>query len=371
MIRVIAEGLVKRYGPLAAVDHASLELPPGELTCLLGPSGAGKSTFARLLAGLDVVDDGEVYFGERMVQGVAPGERGVGMVFQDHALWPALSVRDNVGYPLKLQGLSSAERRLKVEEILTTLRIDSLADSRPETLTPSQSLRVALARAIAPEPAVLILDEPLAGIEPRHREEAWDEIRRLRAELGLTTLYLTSDVGEALARAERLAVMDLGRILQAGEPQELYNHPVDVFVARLLGPTNLLQGQVDGNGEHGGGEPRREVVVRTPVGRLVAKATFPGLTAATPVTISIRPESLTLGPGVPVDSNRFPATIERIIFHGGSREVLLRGPGDWPVTAVVFQSRSAQLREGQTVTLSVAPEHVTLLMGKFAVAGGH
>ena len=111
MIRVIAEGLVKRYGPLAAVDHASLELPPGELTCLLGPSGAGKSTFARLLAGLESVDDGEIYFGERMVQGVAPGERGVGMVFQDHALWPAISIRDNVGYPLKLQGLSSIERR--------------------------------------------------------------------------------------------------------------------------------------------------------------------------------------------------------------------------------------------------------------------
>lgn len=370
MIRVIAEGLVKRYGPLAAVDHASLELPPGELTCLLGPSGAGKSTFARLLAGLEAVDDGEIYFGERMVQGVPPGERGVGMVFQNHALWPALSVRDNVGYPLKIRGLSSAERRRRVEEVLTALRIDSLADSRPEALSPAQSLRVALARAIAPEPEMLILDEPLGGIEPRLREEAWDEIRRLRAELGLTTLHLTSDVGEALARAERLAVMDLGRVLQAGEPQELYNHPIDVFVARLLGPTNLLQGQVDGDGDYGG-EPRREVVVRTPVGRLVARATFPGLTAATPVTISIRPETLTLGPGVPADSNRFPAIIERIVFHGGSREIMLRGPGDWPVTAVVFQSRSAQLREGQTVTLAVAPEHVTLLMGKFAVAGGH
>jgi ABC-type Fe3+/spermidine/putrescine transport system ATPase subunit len=369
MIRVIAEGLVKRYGPLAAVDHASLELAPGELTCLLGPSGAGKSTLARLLAGLEWVDDGEIFFGDRMVQSLPPGERGVGMVFQNHALWPALSVRDNVGYPLKLQGMSSRERRRRVEEILTTLRIDSLADSRPDALYPAQSLRVALARAIVTQPDVLILDEPLEGVEPRFREEAWDEIRRLRAELGLTTLFLTSNVAEALAHAERLVVMDLGRILQSGAPQDLYNHPIDVFVARLLGPTNLLQGQVDGNGHDS--EPRREVVVRTPVGRLVARATFPGLSASTPVTISIRPETLSLGPGVPADSNRFPATIERIVFHGGSRQIMLRGPGDWPVTALTLQSQSAHLREGQTVTLSVAPEHVTLLMGKFAVAGGH
>jgi ABC-type Fe3+/spermidine/putrescine transport system ATPase subunit len=383
MIRVIAEGLVKRYGPLAAVDHASLELPPGELTCLLGPPGAGTSTLARLVAGLESVDDGEIYFGERMVQAVAPGERGVGMVFQDHALWPALSIRDNVGYPLKLRGIASRERRRRVEEVLTTLRIDSLAESRPETLSAAQSLRAALARAIVTEPEVLILDEPLASIEPRLREEAWDEVRRLHAELGLTTLYLTSNVGEALAHAERLAVMDLGRILQTGPPQALYNQPIDVFVARLLGPTNLLQGQVDGNGHgHGigisdgegygnAGDARREVVVRTPIGRLVARATFPGLSPSTPVTISIRPETLTIGPGVTMESNRFPATIERIVFHGGSREVLLRGPGDWPVTALTLQGKSAHLREGQTITLSVAPEHVTLLMGKFAVVGGH
>ena len=307
-----------------------------------------------------------------MVQALAPGERGVGMVFQDHALWPALSVRDNVGYPLKLQGIASRERRRRVEEILTTLRIDSLADSRPEALSPAQSLRVALARAIVTEPEVLILDEPLAGVEPRHREEAWDEIRRLRAELGLTTLLLTSNVGEALAHAERLAVMDLGRILQSGEPQELYNQPIDVFVARLLGPTNLLQGQVDGNGNGDGGEPspgsRRPHPGRPP-GR---PGDLSGTVAGDPGDDLDPPETLTLGPAVPVDSNRFPATIERIVFHGGSREVLLRGPGDWPVTAVALHRvDSAHVREGQTVTLSVAPEHVTLLMGKFAVAGGH
>lgn len=367
MIRVIAEGLVKRYGRVAAVDHASLELPPSELTCLLGPSGAGKTTLARLLAGLEPLDDGEIYFGERMIQALPPRDRGIGMVFRDLALWPTLSIRDNVGYPLKLQGVPARERRARVDEVLVALRIDGLADLRPDALSPTQSLRVALGRAIVTRPDLLILDEPLAGIEPHAREEAWDELRRLRAELGVTTLLLTSVVAEALAHAERLAVMDLGRVLQAGTPQELYNQPKDVFVARLLGPVNLLQGQIDVDGPE---FPGREVVVRAPIGRLVARANLPDLSRSTPVTIAIRPEALSLAPTAPGDANRFPATVERIIFQGSTLRVLLRGPGDWPVTALAFQNQAATLREGQGVTLSVVPENVTLLLGKFAVGSG-
>jgi ABC-type Fe3+/spermidine/putrescine transport system ATPase subunit len=226
---------------------------------------------------------------------------------------------------------------------------------------------VALARALAGQPALLILDDPVGRLETRVRDEIRDEIRRVYTETGLTTLVLTADPREALALADRLAVIDLGRVVQVGPPSEVYNRPADAFVARFLGPANLLQGQVEGNGGRG------EVIVRTPFGRLVGQtgaATAGGsdLPGGAPVTVSIRPEALALGGTVPPGSNRFPATIERLIFLGGVRHVHLRGPGDWPVLAVALQSASQSLREGQSLTVSVPPEHVVVLPGKYAVS---
>jgi ABC-type Fe3+/spermidine/putrescine transport system ATPase subunit len=361
MIRVILEGLVKRFGPVAAVDGASLEIRPGELTYVLGPSGAGKTTLARLVAGLETLDDGEIYFGDRMVQALPPHERQVGMVFEDLGLWPGLTVGDNVGYPLKHRKLTRPERRRRVSEVLTALRIDSLAGRRPEHLTPPQRLRTALARALVAEPELLVVDSPLGLLEPRAREDCWDDLRRIHAEAGVTILVLTDDASEALALASRLALMDLGRIVQVGEPQELYNRPHDVFVARMLGPANLLQGQVDSEVF----DQRGEVVVRTPLGRLIGRMSPGWASPGTPVTISVRPETVSLGPTTPAGWNRFPATIERVIFRGEIRQIHARGPGDWPILVSALQSQSHNVREGQAVTLSVAPENVVVLPGKF------
>ncbi len=360
MIRVTIESLVKRFDRVPALDHASLEIRPGELAFLLGPSGSGKSTLARIVAGLDTAEEGEIYFDGRVIHTLPAVDRKVGLVFQDDALWPHLSVMDNVGYGLKVRGMNRRERRGRVTEILGTVGIDSLAEKRPASLLPAQRLRVALARALVIEPELLILDDPLSRLEPRARPEFRDELRRLHAETEMTTLVLSSDPREALAMAERLAVIDFGRVVQVGPPGEVYNRPANAFVARFLGPTNLIQGQVEGN------DARGDVVVRTPLGRLIGQTNAGPLAAGTPVTVAIRPESIGLGPAVPPGSNRFAATLERQTFLGEVRKVDLRGPGDWPVTALALQAQSAGLREGQSITASVPPELVVVIPGNYA-----
>jgi ABC-type Fe3+/spermidine/putrescine transport system ATPase subunit len=212
----------------------------------------------------------------------------------------------------------------------------------------------------------LILDAALRSFDPRAREDCRDELRQVHGESGVTTLALTDDPDEALALGDALAVMDLGRIVQFGPAHELYNSPADVFVARLLGPTNLLQGQVDSQS----GDLRGEMIVRTPLGRLIARSTPGAPGQGAPVTISVRPETLTASSTVPSGWNRFPATVERIVFRGELRQIHARGPGDWPVLVSVLQSQSQGLREGQSLTLSVAPEHVVVLPGKFALGNG-
>jgi ABC-type Fe3+/spermidine/putrescine transport system ATPase subunit len=361
MTRVSLTGLVKRYDRIAVVDGASLEIEPGSLTCVLGPSGAGKTTLAKLVAGLEPLDDGEIFFDGRVIHPLPPAARRVGMVFEDDALWPRLTVAENVGYALRVRGLGRAERRAKVAEAIGMLRIDSLGAKYPDELSPLQRPRVALARALAAGPELLILDEPTGRLEARLRDEVRDEVRRIHAETELTTLVLTHDPREALALADRIAVMDLGRIIQAGTPHQVYNRPADAFVARLFGPTNLLQGQVEGTDSQG------EVVVRTSFGRLIGHGCGPAPAAGAPVTLAIRPEALAIGPNVPPDSNRFAATVERLVFLGATRQVHVRGPGDWPLVVLCLQSHSQTLREGQSLTLSVPPDQVIVLPGKYAV----
>ncbi len=218
-------------------------------------------------------------------------------------------------------------------------------------LTPTQGLRTALARALVTQPEFLILDQPLGLLDDRASHEFWDDLRRIHVEAEVTTMVLTDDPAEALALADRLAVIDLGRIIQVGPPRELYNRPVDVFVARLLGPTNLLQGQVESDRI----DPRGEVVVRTPLGRLIGQS-HPTLPAqGSSVTISVRPETLSLGPTIPVGWNRFPATIERMVFCGELRQIHVRGPGDWPVIVSTLQNQSQTLREGQSLRSQSRP----------------
>jgi ABC-type Fe3+/spermidine/putrescine transport system ATPase subunit len=361
MTRVVVEGLVKKVDRVAVVDGASLEVRPGELSVVLGPSGAGKTMLARLIAGLEAADDGEIYFDGRAMMAVPPEERRVGLMFQDDALWPHLSVAENVGYGLRARGMARKEARQRVAEVLGMVRVEGLADKRPDALTDLHRRQVALARSLVIEPDLLLLDEPLGTLEPRLRAELREELRRIHAESETTMLILTNQPRDALALADRLSIMDLGRIVQAGTPEDVYNRPADAFVAKLLGPVNLLQGQSEGS------DARGEVVVRTPIGRLVGVTANGPIEAGTPVTVVIRPEAFGLGTTVPVGANRFLATLERQMFLGETRMVRLRGPNDWPVQALALQSQSHGLREGQTLTVSITPEQIVVLPSKFAI----
>ena len=244
---------------------------------------------------------------------------------------------------------------------MSNVGIDSLADRLPEALSALQRRRTALARALAIEPELLLLDAPFEGLESRPRAEFRQEIRRIATEAEITTLILTAEPADALASADRLGVMDLGKIVQVGPPGEVYNRPADAFVARLLGPTNLIHGQVEAL------DARGEAIVRTPLGRPIGRCHSGPTPAGMPVTLLIRPESLGLLGAVPAGSNRFAATVERQVFLGPSREVHLRGPGDWPILAIALQSQSNGLREGQSLSVSVPPESVVVLPGKYAI----
>ena len=360
MIRVVLENLVKRLDGVGVLDGASLEIRPGELTFLVGPSGAGKTTLARLVAGLLPPDGGEIYFDGRLVLDQPPASRRVGLLFQDDALWPHLSVAENVGYPLRVRGVARRDRKMQVAEALGLARLDALAGLRPEALSGLQRQRVALARALILEPDLLILDDPLGRLEDRVRGEFRDEIRRVVAEAETTTLVLTSDAREALAMADHLAVMDLGKVVQSGPPALVYNRPADPFVARFLGPINLISGQVEST------DPRGELVIRTPLGRLIGRSDAGPLAPGTPATVALRPEALEIGPLATVAANRFAATVERLSFLGEVRQIHLRGPNDCPVIALALQSQSNALREGQGLTVHVTPDHVVVLPLKHA-----
>lgn len=356
MIRVVLDGLVRRVDRVALLDGLSLDLAPGSRTFVVGPPGAGKTLIARLIAGLDPPDAGEIYFDGRPMRELPPPQRRVGLVTPGGALWPHFSVVDNAAYGLRVRGVNRRERRERALQTLALLRVDHIASRRAEGLSPLQAQRVALARALAIEPAVLVLDEPFFGLEPADRDAFRDDLRRAHEESGATTMVLTRDPREAFALADVVAVIDLGRILQVGPPATLYNKPSDLFVAQYLGPTNVLDGLLDSI------DPRGEACVRTALGRLVGQAAPGAVAPGDAVDVVIRPESLNLGgPLIPMGANRFNAVIERQTLLGELWEVLLRAPGEVRLEARALPAQAEGLREGQTLTVSVVPAQVLVL----------
>ncbi|MBI3468841.1 MAG: ABC transporter ATP-binding protein, partial [Planctomycetes bacterium] len=302
MTAIRIEHLGKSYGSTLVLDDVSLKISSGELFFLLGPSGCGKTTLLRIIAGFVSPDRGGVYFDERLLNEVPPKDRGTGMVFQNYALWPHMTVAQNVAFGLEVRKTPRPERDERVASALALVRLSGLEPHRPTQLSGGQQQRVALARALVIRPAVLLLDEPLSNLDARLRAEMREEIRRIHDETRLTTVYVTHDQKEALSLADRMAVMHRGRVIQVGTPRELYLHPRSHFVASFLGEANWLPGRV--RGVHG-----EQADVQTELGLIVGTAATNCLVARSSVLCCIRPESIAPSPPALPGPNRFRAKL--------------------------------------------------------------
>jgi ABC-type Fe3+/spermidine/putrescine transport system ATPase subunit len=316
-------GIVKRFGSTTAVDGLDLEIHEGEFVVLLGPSGCGKTTTLRMVAGFETPSAGEIRVDGQPVSSprrvVPPERRQMGMMFQSYAVWPHMTVRQNVAYGVKLKNLSKNAAAQAVEQALATVRMENHGDRYPAELSGGQQQRVALARAVAVEPKILLMDEPLSNLDAKLREDMRRELRRLHGELDFTTVYVTHDQGEAMTLADRIVVLNDGRVQQVGSPADLYLRPANAFVAGFLGRANTVPGVAGPAGTMRVG------------GRELAGVSTRAFAPGTDIVAIIRPVGVEVVPDGSVEgavegADVFDATVEDLLFLGESIEAVLRVP---------------------------------------------
>jgi putative spermidine/putrescine transport system ATP-binding protein len=324
-----------------ALEPASLDIARGETMVLLGPSGCGKTTMLRIIAGLEVPDaPGRVLFDGKDMTSVPIERRNVGMVFQSYALFPNMSVAENIGYGLKIRGLPAAERAKRIAELVELTNISGLENRRIDQLSGGQRQRVALARAVAIRPGILLLDEPLTALDAALRERLRGELNRLLRALGITTIYVTHDQAEAMELGDRIVVMSKGRIAQIGAPRDIYFAPANRFVAEFIGAANIVEAPLAGG--HlilpGGRQP------------IDGAADLPAAVAM------IRPETIRI---VDAAGARLAGVVENVSFVGDRQRLTVSGASERPMT--VDAPNTLSVRSGERVGLSIAPEAVRLL----------
>jgi putrescine transport system ATP-binding protein len=299
------EGVAKKFGGFRAVDGVSLDIAAGEFFALLGPSGCGKTTLLRMLAGFETPDEGRILLDGKDIAQVLPHERPVNMMFQNYALFPHLSVRDNIAFGLKRAGMARGEIDTRVAEMVTLVKLDGLEKRKPDQLSGGQRQRVALARSLARRPKVLLLDEPLAALDKKLRESTQAELMELQRRLGMTFVIVTHDQAEAMTVAARIGVMDAGRLDQVATPRELYEAPLSRWIAEFIGEVNLFEGQVQ----------RRELnrlMISTGDAGTVVVAEPRNPVTRTVVSIAIRPEKVKLSRRGPVANDENERSINRL-----------------------------------------------------------
>ena len=295
------KNLVKRFGKVTALDNISLEIPHGCFVCFLGPSGCGKTTLLRVIAGLEETDAGELRLGETNLRRIPTRSRNFGVVFQSYSLFPNMSAARNVGYGLECRRWKKGDRQSRIAEMLDLVHLSDQADKLPAEMSGGQQQRVALARALAPNPSLLLLDEPLSALDAKVREELQTEIRALQRRLGITTVMVTHDQEEALAMADLIVVINKGRIEQAGSPRDLYENPATAFVADFIGRMNILPLDADSGGRSVFGGIPLEVADGT---------------ETTPRALGVRPEMITFVPAGTKGTNLIPGTVCAVSYLG-------------------------------------------------------
>ncbi|WP_028002457.1 ABC transporter ATP-binding protein [Sinorhizobium arboris] len=311
---VVIRDVVKRYGNFEAVSNVSFDIHAGEFVSILGSSGSGKTTLLMMVAGFETPSAGRILIGDRDITHLSPNRRDVGMVFQKYALFPHMTVAQNVAFPLKMRGLSSSEIAPRVANMLALVQLSGFEKRLPGQLSGGQQQRVAVARALIFEPPVLLMDEPLGALDKKLRESMQLEIKRLQNRLGVTVIYVTHDQEEALTMSDRVAVMEGGRLAQVGAPSELYLSPKTAFVADFVGKMNFLDGDYLGTG------PEGAVIALSDSSRIIAPSCLNGssglISQGDRVRIAVRPERLRLTPKGQGGPRALPAKVEAAIFVG-------------------------------------------------------
>ena len=353
------EDVVKNYAGYVAVDNISLTIKGGEFFSLLGPSGCGKSTTLSMIGGFDEPSSGAIYLGGTDVSHLPPYKRDVNTVFQSYALFPHLTVADNVAFGLRRKGVAKAEIESRVKEMLGLVDLDRFASRKPVQLSGGQQQRVALARALVNRPKLLLLDEPLGALDMKLRKQMQLELKRIQSEVGITFLFVTHDQEEAMVMSDRLAVMAGGRIEQVGAPADVYDNPCSEFVAAFLGVSNLMPGEVTSRGN--GADT---AAVKLADGTLIKVESSKLKGPATDVKIGVRPEKFHifgLGDNAGPEWNVIEATVGEAVYLGVSHQYTVESRGGQMLTVYVQNLGTRMLQQGETVRLAWHPEHTFVI----------
>lgn len=349
-VEIKIDHALKKYGDNVIIPDLNVDIHEGEFFTLLGPSGCGKTTLLRMIAGFNSIEGGDFYFGEKRINDLDPAKRNIGMVFQNYAIFPHYTVRKNVEFGLKNRHLPKDEIKIKTDEFLKLMQIDTLADRMPDRLSGGQQQRVALARALCISPDVLLMDEPLSNLDAKLRVEMRTVIKSIQHEVGITCVYVTHDQEEAMAVSDRIAVMNAGVIQHIGKPKDLYQRPANVFVATFIGRTNMLKGKLEAEGG--------SCYLCIDDYKTEIRTISEEYQKTADIQVSVRPEELLLNR----DANAYglKGTIQDAVFLGLNTHYFVRLDSGEDVEIIQESSIEDTLSKGARITLTVNTEKVNL-----------